>query len=905
MTNKQEEPDLFLKCLLEANVDGILAFDRDFRYTTWNRAMERISGVKREQVLGQCAFDLFPCLKETGEDKFYFDALEGKSVVAANRPYTIHQSGNKGFFDGYYSPRHDEKGEVIGGVAIVRDVTDRKVSESEALDEHRRLAFHVENTPLAVIEWDHEFKVLRWSPAAQKLFGWNAEEVLGKRFSEWEFVVQEDLDVVNQVGRRQNQGQEQHNISRNRNYTKLGSILHCEWYNSALYNEAGKLVSVLSLVLDVTVATRIEEALRRSEAQYRLLFESNPQPMWVYDLATLRFLAVNDAAVRHYGYSRAEFLDMTIKDIRPPETVQSLVDHLASRGSGPNYAGEWQHRKKDGTDITVAITASLLTFAGRPAEFVLVQDVTERKKAEGALRLSEDRYRDLVDNSHELICTHDLEGRVLSVNPWAARVLGYPQGSIVGKNIRGGLLPEYRDRFDEYLRTVTTEGSARGVMKVRTATGEIRLWEYYNTLRTEGVEKPIVRGMAHDVTERRHALKREKEARMEAEAANRVKDEFLSTLSHELRTPLTAIMGWADLLLHDEVEPEKRRTAIETIFRNANSQCQLINDLLEVSRIITGKLRLDFVACELDAVIEAAAESIRPTAEAKGVRLQVLLEPNVGSVFGDHERLQQVVWNLLSNGVKFTRKGGLVQVTLQRINSHVEIVVNDTGVGIKSDFLPHVFDRFRQADGSTTRNYGGLGLGLAIVRHLVELHGGTAWAESAGEDQGAKFTVRLPSMTGSEHQPDEVLSQPAVSAVEAREKQPASLHGLRVLVIDDEYDARTLLTAMLERCGAQVVAVGSAREGLDSLQGWMPDVLIADIGMPVEDGYALIKKVRALPRERGGQTPALALTAYARTEDRVRALAEGYQVHLAKPVDRYELAGVVANLAERAETAGA
>jgi PAS domain S-box-containing protein len=906
MIDKQQEQDLFLKCLLEANVDGILAFDREFRYTTWNRAMERISGVKREDVLGKCAFDLFTCLKETGEDKYYFEALAGKSVVSENRPYTISQSDRRGYFDGYYSPRHDEKGEVIGGVAIIRDVTDRKAPESAALDEHRRLAFHVENTPLAVIEWDHEFKVLRWSPAAQKLFGWTAEEVLGKRFSDWEFVVPEDLDVVNQVGRRQNQGQEVHNISRNRNYTKLGSILHCEWYNSALYNEAGKLVSVLSLVLDVTVATRIEEALRKSEAQYRLLFESNPQAMWVYDLTTLRFLAVNDAAVRHYGFSRAEFLDMTIMDIRPEEDVQLLADHLASRSEEEtDYAGEWRHRKKDGTIINVNVTANRLSFAGRPAEFVLVQDITKRKKAETALRISEDRYRDLVDNSHELICTHDLEGRVLSVNPWASKVLGYPREKIIGTNIRNGLLPQYRDQFDEYLRTVTTEGSARGVMKVRTASGEIRLWEYYNTLRTEGVEQPIVRGMAHDATERRHALKREKEARMEAEAANRVKDEFLSTLSHELRTPLTAIMGWADLLLHDEVEPEKRRQAVETIFRNANSQCQLINDLLEVSRIITGKLRLDFVECELHSVIEAAAESIRPTSEAKGVRLQVLLEPNVGPVFGDSERLQQVVWNLLSNGVKFTRKGGLVQVTLQRINSHVEIVVNDTGVGIKSDFLPHVFDRFRQADGSTTRNYGGLGLGLAIVRHLVELHGGTVWAESAGEDQGAKFTVRFPSMVSSELRHNEVFDEPVISAIEAREKQPASLQGLRVLVVDDEFDARTLLMAMLERCGAEALAVSSAREGLDAIESWKPDVLIGDIGMPVEDGYALIKKVRALPGDRGGLTPALALTAYARTEDRVRALAEGYQVHLAKPVDRYELAVVVAGLAERAETAGA
>src|SRR5215212_3607828 len=224
MTTKQEEQDLFLKCLLEANVDGIIAFDHECRYTTWNRAMERISGVKREEVLGKSAFDFFPCLKETGEDKYYFEALAGNSIVAENRPYVIAQSGRSGFFDGYYSPRHDEKGEVAGGVAIIRDVTDRKIAEASTEDEHKRLAFHVENTPLAVIEWDQEFRVLRWSPAAQRLFGWRADEVLGKRFNDWQFVVSEDIDAVNQVAERQNRGHEQHGISRNRNYTKLGNI---------------------------------------------------------------------------------------------------------------------------------------------------------------------------------------------------------------------------------------------------------------------------------------------------------------------------------------------------------------------------------------------------------------------------------------------------------------------------------------------------------------------------------------------------------------------------------------------------------------------------------------------------------------------------------------------------------
>jgi PAS domain S-box-containing protein len=737
---------------------------------------------------------------------------------------------------------------------------------------------------------------LRWSPAAQRLFGWKSEEVLGKHFSDWEFVVSEDLDAVSQVGQRQNEGQERHGISRNRNYTKLGNILHCEWYNSALYTENGKLISVLSLVLDVTVAKRIEEALRKSEAQYRLLFESNPQPMWVYDLDTLGFLAVNDAAVRHYGYSRAEFLGMTIKDIRPPEDVALLENYLAAANAEVDHAGEWRHRKKDGTLMNVEITASRLHFAGRRAEFVLAQDVTESKQAETALRISEDRYRDLVDNSHELICTHDLNGKVLSVNPWAARVLGLPREKLVGINIRDGLLPEYRAEFDDYLRRVKTEGSARGVMKVRTATGETRLWEYYNTLRTEGVETPIVRGMAHDVTERREALKREKEARLEAEAANRVKDEFLSTLSHELRTPLTAIVGWSELLLHDEVAPHKRREAIETIARNANSQGQLINDLLEVSRIITGKLRLEFAPCEMESVVQAAAEAIRPTAEAKGVRLQILLEPNAGPIFGDRERLQQIVWNLLSNAVKFTRHGGLVQTRLQKNDTQVEVVVSDTGVGINPEFLPHVFERFRQADGSTTRSYGGLGLGLAIVRHLVELHGGTVWAESAGHNQGATFIVRFPEMSDvSQHfEVTELVKSPR-AVVDSRDRN-RTLRGLRVLVVDDEFDARALLTTMLEGSGAHVLAVSSSAEALDLMDSWKPDVLIADIAMPVEDGYSFIRKVRARPHDRGGQVPALALTAYARTEDRTRALSEGYQVHLAKPVDRIQLATVIGSL---------
>jgi PAS domain S-box-containing protein len=887
----------FLKGLLEASVDGIMAFDRECRFTAWNRAMECISGLRREEVLGKRAFDVFPFMEETGEFRYFLETLAGKSIVGENRPFAVPQTGRAGFFEGFYSPLKNHLGEIVGGVGVVRDITERKRVEEDAREVHQRLTFHVENTPLAVVEWDSEFRVSRWAASAERLFGWKQNEVIGKRVADWDFVFPDDLEAVFEVGYRQRQAKERHGVSRNRNYTKNGDVLYCEWYNSTLYDENGKLVSILSLVLDVTAAKRVEHALRESEEQYRLLFESNPHAMWVYDLETLRFLAVNDFAVDHYGYSREEFLSMTIRDIRPAEDIEALNAHLASPQAGLDRAGEWRHRKKDGSIINVEITSHRFDFGGRPAEFVLANDITERKRAEIALRESEDRYRDLVENSHELMCTHDLKGRIISVNPWASHILGYPQHVIIGKNIRDNLTPEFRAEFDTYLETIMANGFARGIMRIQTASGDIRLWEYYNTLRTEGVETPIVRGMAHDVTERRQALAREKEARLEAEAANRIKDEFLSTLSHELRTPLTAIIGWSKLLIQGDVDPAKQPVALETIVRNAQAQGQLINDLLEVSRIITGKLHLNFTPCQLQPIVEAAIESVRPTAEAKGVKLKALFEPRVGLVSGDADRLQQVVWNLLSNAVKFTRNGGLVEVRFQRSNSHVEIVVRDSGEGIRSDFLPHVFERFRQADGSTTRAHGGLGLGLAIVRHLVELHGGSVNAASAGEGKGATFTVKLPLLMADEQMVGDAQPRP-IAGLESLRLDPSSLlMAWRILVVDDEADARELISTMLASCGAIVETAASTSEALEVIPKFKPRVLIADIGMQDEDGYALIKKLRSMPESQGGKIPAVALTAYARIEDRQRALASGFQLHLAKPVDRNQLAMAVSGLA--------
>jgi signal transduction histidine kinase/CheY-like chemotaxis protein len=389
------------------------------------------------------------------------------------------------------------------------------------------------------------------------------------------------------------------------------------------------------------------------------------------------------------------------------------------------------------------------------------------------------------------------------------------------------------------------------------------------------------------------------EARRAAEEANRLKDEFLSIVSHELRTPLTAINGWAMMLKAGRLDAAQTATALETIVRSAKSQNQLIDDLLDVSRIIAGKMRLVVTPVNLGSVIEAAVETVRPAAEAKGIRLSSLVTPGVETVSGDAERLQQVVWNLLSNAVKFAPKGGRVEVRLERADSYVNIIVSDNGQGIKPEFLPYVFERFRQEDGGTSRQKGGLGLGLAIVRHLVELHGGTVRAASEGLGKGATFTVILPIAPVRGGSPDELRAEAA--GVRLAPPNPPPLVGVRALLVEDDADACELITIMLAEGGVEVRTADSAAEALAACDEWRPDILISDIGMPGEDGYTLMKKLRARESERGGHIPAIAITAFARWEDRQRALSAGYESHVAKPIEPEELLAVVASLTGKDE----
>ncbi|QMS88120.1 response regulator [Nostoc edaphicum CCNP1411] len=553
------------------------------------------------------------------------------------------------------------------------------------------------------------------------------------------------------------------------------------------------------------------------------------------------------------------------------------------------------------------------------------------------LRQSEERFRSLSTCSPVGIFEIDTEGGCKYTNPRYQAICGLKAAESLEKRWLESVHPEDKERavaswsayiregrdYSEEFRFQTAHGSDRWV-QVRSSpmlSGQGELVGYVGTL--------------EDITERKQAEEvraqviREQTARQEAEAANRMKDEFLAVLSHELRTPLTSMLGWSKILRAKKLDEKATSRALEAIERNATSQMQLIEDILDVSRIIRGQLRLNVSAVNLLSVMEAALEAVRPLAEPKDIKLNTVLDTSIGSVYGDPARLQQIVWNLLTNAIKFTPKGGRVEVRLSKYlgfsisdlelgsdgenldsldtdkssnlqskiqnskSQYAQIQVVDTGIGISSEFLPKVFERFRQADSTTTRSHNGLGLGLAIVRHLVELHKGTIFAQSLGAGQGATFTVRLPLLQDNR---GNRASREATGEISSVASTP--LAGLRVLVVDDETDTRNFLSFMFEEYGAFATAVASVDEALAVLEQAKPDILISDIGMSEQDGYTLIRKLRSLEPEKGGRIPAIALTAYTREEDRLKALSAGFQQHLSKPIDPTKLIAVVANVLE-------
>ncbi|MBD3884063.1 PAS domain S-box protein [Phormidium tenue FACHB-886] len=674
----------------------------------------------------------------------------------------------------------------------------------------------------------------------------------------------------------------------------------------------------LGTIWDVTHYKQVEETLRQREAELRLVTNAVPALISFVD-SEQRYRFNNETYETWFGNSPAEVYGKHVREVLGEAAYAELRPHIEQVLAGQEVTFESQVPYKEGGMRYVSATCvPRFNSEGDVEGYVaLVSDISERKRdeaerkrAEAALRESESRFRILTSHAPVGIFMTDVEGNCLYVNDRWCKMAGMSPEAAQGQGWLSALHPDDREwvaaawyeaaestqTFEAEYRFQTPQGAVTWLQGSATAlqrdTGEIT--GYLGTL-TDITDRKRLEA------EQERILQLEQAARERAEQANRMKDEFLAVLSHELRSPLNPILGWSRLLQNGKLDDTKTAQALATIERNAKLQAELIEDLLDVSRILQGKLSLNVVSVDLVATVQAAIETVRLAAEAKSIQIEPLLEPEGVRVVGDAARLQQVIWNLLSNAVKFTPVGGRVEIALARVERgkkerhgasrlsfDAQITVSDTGKGIPADFLPHVFDYFRQADATTTRRSGGLGLGLAIVHHLVELHGGTIQAESPGEGQGARFTVTLslpPSPPKADQTPLSSLSS-------------ADLSGVHVLVVDDDADTREFMAFLLEQFGASVAIAAGASEALVALMRSKPAVLVSDIGMPNTDGYMLIQQIRALPPDQGGQIPAIALTAYAGEINYQQAMAAGFQRHVSKPVEPEVLVRTIADLAQ-------
>jgi PAS domain S-box-containing protein len=682
---------------------------------------------------------------------------------------------------------------------------------------------------------------------------------------------------------------------------------------SPIRDDQGRLIGVAKIARDIGDRKRAELALKESQERLVGIISSATDAIITIDEHQLITL-FNAAAERMFNCPASEAIGQSLERFIPVRFQPAHRDHVRRFGeTGVSARVMGAQRplaalRADGSEFPVEATISQITVAGQKLYTAIVRDISERQRQEEALLESEGQLRAIVDTAVDGIITIDERGSVRTMNPAAERIFGYRADEVFGKNVHVLMPSPYHEEHDRYLADYRRTGVRKIIGIGREVVGRRKDGTTFpmDLAVSETVlgNRTVFTGIVRDISERKraeaereHLLASERAARSEAERVSRMKDEFLATLSHELRTPLNAIYGWSQLLQKKAVDDDELIEGLAVIARNARAQTKLIEDLLDMSRIISGKLRLDVQQLDLSDVIDAAVLAILPAAQAKEIRIHKVLDSEAGAVAGDPNRLQQIIWNLLSNAVKFTPKGGKVQVILNRSNAHVELSVSDTGEGIPPEFVPYLFERFRQSDASTTRRHAGLGLGLAIVKHLVELHGGTVRVRSTGVGQGSTFTVLLPLQVAPVEEFTDLRGESAsLPRVQPRD---VKLTGLRALVVDDEADARDLIRRLLEEAGALVVTAMSASEAFDRVQEEHPDVLVTDIGMPHEDGYSLVRRLRKLPTNEGGALPAIALTAFARAEDRTKALLSGFQAHVSKPVEPAELLAVVANVTGR------
>ncbi|HEY9883573.1 MAG TPA: PAS domain S-box protein, partial [Thermosynechococcaceae cyanobacterium] len=671
---------------------------------------------------------------------------------------------------------------------------------------------------------------------------------------------------------------------------------------SCVYGSTGSVTSLRWLIRDITERQQAETKLRESESLYRAIGETLNYGIWVCD-PTGRNLYASESFLQLVGLTQEQCSEFGWSEVLHPDDADRTI---AAWKECVRTEGIWdiEHRFRGVDGKWHPILARGLSVRNERGEIIywagINLDISRQKQAEAALRQSEEHYRYLVESIPQLVWTANAEGRLLDVNQ---RWVDFTGLTLAQAQIEGWQAIMHPDDIptlsDRWIAAQQSSTYYRAEGRIRHIDGFYR-WHLHQAIPLKDDQGLVVKwfGTATDIDDqkrleqqRNRSLKQEQVAREAAEQANRIKDEFLAVLSHELRSPLNPILGWSRLLQTRKLNEVQTTEALQVIERNARLQAELVEDLLDISRIMQGKISLDAVPVALSPIIQAAIETVRLAAEAKAIQVQIALSPDVKPVSGDPNRLQQIVWNLLSNAVKFTPPHGRVAIRLEQLESQAQITIADTGKGIPPDFLPHVFDYFRQAEAATTRKFGGLGLGLAIVRRFVELHGGTVEVDSPGEGLGATFRVRLPSL---ETDSGSTLAEANVASYTTFHDLP--LQHVRILVVDDDADARTFITFLLEQYGATVNAVTSANEALTALSQFQPNVLLSDIGMPLTDGYMLLQQIRTLPPEQGGQVPAIALTAYAGDINYQQAIAAGFQEHLSKPVEADTLVATIVRL---------
>ena len=754
------------------------------------------------------------------------------------------------------------------------------------------LAAIVASSDAAIISRDLAGTITSWNLAAERIFGFTESEAVGHPI---DLIIPPDLshEEADVLARAAAGAGVKHFESIRRR--KDGRRLEVSLTLSPLVTPEGEVVGVSTIARDVSERKRFE----RDAQHFAAIVNSSDDAIISKDLNGT-VISWNRAAEQLFGYTAPEMIGRSIRRIIPPERAAEEEHILSSVRRGEIIDQlETERRRKDGTLVPIALTVSPIRSS--TGEIIGASKIArDLSRMQGAQRDAV-RLAAIVDSSDDAIVSKDVNSIITSWNAAAEAMFGYSAAEIVGKSVRL-LIPDDRQQEEDEVLSRIRRGERVDhyeTIRVRKDGTPFPVSLTVSPIRSADGKVIGASKIARDISDRKRAEDERQRLLTIARDASRLKDEFLATLSHELRTPLNAVVGYARMIQSGLLTGEKQIRAIDTLARNATSLTQIVEDVLDVSRIISGKLRLDVQPVELPPIIKDAVETVAPAADAKGVRLETIVDPRSGLVTGDPERLRQILWNLLSNAVKFTERGGRVQLRLERINSHVELTVSDTGVGIPAEFLPHVFERFRQADAGINRARGGLGLGLAITRHLVELQGGRIFAESDGPGKGSTFRVELPlrilrAETAPAERADLRQARPNAPIVVPR------LEGIRILAVDDDRDALALLREILEATGATVLTADSGEEALGLIARTRPNVLLTDLGMPQMNGFELIDRVRRSEDAEVREMPAAALTAFARSEDRAKALRSGFQMHLAKPVDPGELMAAMAALVRRA-----